>query len=340
MNYKQGSTPYDVIDTGCWTSPGGSVQADPLTNRSTSDCCCRKGGDYVAADEREDLSFLVQIAKDLETTMNVSVSNEVSIDYSRIYVTGHSNGCYASMAMAMQRSDFVAAVCCMAGAMLTPPADNYQPTPIWFLGGSLDDRVDPYGQLGGEGSTYIPSQLGGYERFAALNGCTMEWKSEVPVPGMDLNDQLGMMQTRTSHSCINDANVTWVSLTTAGHMVYADVGFEFFPPTAAITTVDTTSLAWEACSVHRLASTASPTATPSNGIIPLSTAPTFVSTVATSEAPTLASAEQPTRETSGHPTQVSIGQTSLEPTPSVASTVVPQLVVVGSIFVFLLLMGI
>lgn len=329
-----------MVDSGCWTGPGGNVSAKPLVNQSTVDCCCRKDGEYLAAEEREDLTFLVEIADDLKSDMQADVNNTVSIDFSRIYLTGHSNGCYASMAMAMQRSDFVAAVCCMSGALLTPPAVDYQPTPIWFLGGTLDSRVSVDGQFN-EGSTYVPSQAGGYERFAALNNCTQESQSEVAVPSMDVPGQLGMMLTRTSHGCVNDANVTWVSLSTAGHMVYQDVGFEFFPPNAAATTVDTTSLAWEACSAHRLSTapvfpTASPspstainTSNPSlapsvmpsvNPSFAPSLVPSLVPTIELSEEPTLVTSEPPTKQQTEQPTLTTTKQPSLTPTEQPVSS--------------------
>lgn len=79
---------------------------------------------------RDDL-FLRTIASYLVQDVPVATDGRVTIDTKRLYWSGHSNGCMMAQAMAMLHSDLVAAVACHSGALLTPPASDYQPRPQW-----------------------------------------------------------------------------------------------------------------------------------------------------------------------------------------------------------------
>ena len=54
-----------------------------------------------------------------------------SIDQSRIYLTGWSNGCSLSQKMANEHSNIFAAVACMSYYLLEDPKPYYSPIPSW-----------------------------------------------------------------------------------------------------------------------------------------------------------------------------------------------------------------
>ena len=136
---------------------------------------------------------------------------------------GHSNGCMTALGMAMKHSDFVAAVCCHHGALQTNPADDYMPTPIWFVHGKLDDTLlyDEGTQWVVNGTTLVlnPPQVG-YDYLRALNGCNSTEKT-LTEDG----------DVQSASGCIDDAGVEFVTLEEGGHQDF-----------------ETTPLAWEFCS--------------------------------------------------------------------------------------------
>jgi len=134
--------------------------------------------------------------------------------------------------MAMKHSDLVAAVCCHAGALLTAPADDYIPTPIWFVHGTTDAAVLYNGtdSLGENGLNYkMPGAQVGYDYLSSINGCTVT-NSASFVEG----------NIQYASNCTNNADVELMTLTGVGHSPYK----------GSDTSYDTTALAWEFCSSH------------------------------------------------------------------------------------------
>jgi len=132
----------------CWNILGGlkdksdnnygEVNGKDVT---TADCCCIKkpGKKAVKPNDplflRNVIDSVVQSFSNGDYTMDDNTN--ISIDRSRVYMAGHSNGCMASLSMAALYSDVVAAVCCHSGSLLTPFPSKYtdDPVPVWKVHG-------------------------------------------------------------------------------------------------------------------------------------------------------------------------------------------------------------
>ena len=147
-------------------------------------------------------------------------------------MAGHSNGCMMAFAMAMKHSDFVAATCCHSGVLLTEAADDYTPTPIWFVFGAKDDIVPFNGTDNFQGLDFdMPSAQAGYDRLSSVNGCN----------GTNITVfEEGF--TQSALGCTNNATIDFVTISDAFHFPFKDVG----------TTYDTTLAAWNFCSSFEL----------------------------------------------------------------------------------------
>lgn len=220
-----GNTQRFYSSDACWAAPAGLENLNPEPELSTRQCCCISC--YTAAlgmglildeDIVQDDLFLRTVASYLVQDVPLATDGRVTIDTKRLYFSGHSNGCMMAQAMAMLHSDLVAAVCCHAGALLTPPASDYQPTPQWVVHGKKDDFVEYDGALLyseiGVNMKFIPQQ----ERFdylSELNGCT-SYESET-LSGFE--DE-GSVQRATN--CTNNATVELVTLNDVSHYPYVD----------------------------------------------------------------------------------------------------------------------
>jgi hypothetical protein len=172
--------------------------------------------------------------------------------------------------MAASYSDLVTGVACHAGKSLTSFADDYSPVPTFFVHGLKDSQV-PYDALSisAVGFASTPDQ---FRAIADRNGCTQEMLTE------QLLDGEGTVQTWTA--CVNDADVTLVTLNNAGHNPY--LGMDSDDVGSVPTTIDTTALAWDFLSKIGTASAETENATPSDQPLPQ-----------TSPAPVLAAADPP-----------------------------------------------
>ena len=235
----------------CWATPAGNAGVDPTApNKETQSCCCINGAaedpkNPVDPEEVGDLEFVREIGSIVVNDVSKSTSAQVEINTRRIYMTGHSNGCYLSFGMSMRHSDFIAGTACMAGLWVTPPAIDYLPVPMWSVIGSLDVVAPPSG-YDSKDTGYIPSYSTAFNNLMALNGCTGTKEVEIPVPDMNTFFAKGKLETLTATGCNNDATVEFLTLSTAGHTPYLGVPeYLPLPPFAASTTVDTTRLAWD-----------------------------------------------------------------------------------------------
>ena len=146
-------------------------------------------------------------------------------------MTGHSNGCYASLTMAAVHSDLVAAVGCFSGVAQTPFPSSYQPTPTWVVHGTSDTLV-PY-----DGRRRALSAMETHQKFAEANGCTT--KTEILI------DNGGNPGTRyISDGCVNGATVELLSLQNVGHFTYENDN--------GSTKIDTVKMAWQFMSQYAL----------------------------------------------------------------------------------------
>lgn len=241
----------------CFNNPGFLQSPDFGTeganNVTTIPCCCEdaSGNGNLSFEEPNDPLF-VKMAIDSVLESFETNQQGVSIDSSRIYMAGHSNGCVTALSTAQLYSGTIAAVCCHAGLLATPPAQDHEPVPIWLVHGEKDTVIpyggasenrDPFGLLG---VWSIPETK---EYLLLQNGCLGEDISEV----LEGSEIVGSVSKGTN--CLQ--NVEIVTLFDAGHLPY-NAPFSVPEYGGSPTSLDTTGLAWEFCSAHVKAIPTSP----------------------------------------------------------------------------------
>ena len=243
-------------DGGCFQLPGFLRSEDYGTtggnNVTTSPCCC--GGAFLSRDSGINDPLFLKMTIDQVIADTPSSFGGLVIDTKRVYMTGHSNGCIASLSMAALYSETIAAVCCTAGALATPfpdPDDYSSPVPIWMVHGMKDDTIEY------DGSSYT-DELGFWsmdqtmDYLAKQNGCSAEVVTESDLVGEDKDENeaiIGTIYQRTDCK----ADVELVALFEAGHFPYkVNPIFERLVTSWGETPVktDTTAMAWEFCSAH------------------------------------------------------------------------------------------
>ena len=162
----------------------------------------------------DDVGYILAIIDD--------VSARMDIDETRIYATGHSNGCAMSQRLAAEASDTIAAVACMALYLLTDASSDYTPVPILEIHGT-DDAVVAYSTTGQFGWGALPN----LETWAELNQCAGE---PITSPGPD-----DSAEYTTYEDCADGTVVSLLTLDGVGHAPYAPFG----------TSIDTTRIAWD-----------------------------------------------------------------------------------------------
>ena len=220
------------------------------TTITTPPCCCiDENADELSipGEEPNDPLFLrMAIESVIDSFGNENgMATGVSIDTSRIYMAGHSNGCIASLTMAALHSDLVTAVCCHAGTLVTPYPTEYTPVPTFMVHGMKDSTIPfdgatildfpPFGEIG---FLSIPD-VANY--IANKNNC------DADIIEMDVSNGTGVSYKRTN--CTNNADVEIIALFEDGHFPYLTLG-NGFDPAVQTTTIDTTSMAWEFCSSY------------------------------------------------------------------------------------------
>ena len=172
----------------------------------------------------------------IDTTVeSLGTEGDLSIDTDRIYLTGHSNGCIISFAVAAIYSETIAAVACFAGAVVMPFPEDYSPVPFWLVHGVEDDDIKYDGAVFVElpliGNLGVFSQDLTKNYLGAKNGCTGEEVTDF----VDDCKVVGKVTKLTN--CTNNAPVEFVALDGVGHNPY-NRGI------LSVTEIDTTSLAW------------------------------------------------------------------------------------------------
>jgi poly(3-hydroxybutyrate) depolymerase len=283
----------EVADDTCFAVPGGMPSGDGLAQETTS-CCCEKGGAFILIDTSitNDADLMRFIAKTVTETVPLETEGRVTIDTTRIYMAGHSNGCITSLSMAALHSDMVAAVCCHAGVSVTDFAADYSAVPVWMAYGAKDTDLPAEGRSFGD-PFFVPGPPAVFSLFADKNGC----EATENVSSLDEGGNVvGNVKTRSN--CDNGKDVTFVTLFDSGHTPYK--GSDENSVGASVTTVDTSAMAWEFCSRFSLSeapdlakgivfNTLAPDPTPAPTPLP-TTAPVPATPVPTTSAPTSSAA--------------------------------------------------
>jgi polyhydroxybutyrate depolymerase len=111
--------------------------------------CCGQAKD----EGIDDVGFILELVE--------YIIGNFSIDNSRIYASGHSNGCAMTHKLANEASDIFAAAGCMALYLLDAPATSYTPISLIEVHGLLD-QIIPYG-ASYPSSVYFDQSLDGEE---------------------------------------------------------------------------------------------------------------------------------------------------------------------------------
>ncbi|MEC8519432.1 MAG: prolyl oligopeptidase family serine peptidase, partial [Candidatus Thermoplasmatota archaeon] len=158
-----------------------------------------------------------------------------SIDESRIYLTGWSNGCSLSQKLANDHSEVFAAVACMSYYLLDDPRPDYSPIPIMEIHG-LEDQIILYSN----DAIHLPNldaqkhgAIQNLLQWAEMNGC--EGKSP------DSNSPSVFYSVQSFTNCANGTEVSLVTLYAADHNPYEE-SYDVFPGNGG--TVDTNGIAW------------------------------------------------------------------------------------------------
>lgn len=175
---------------------------------------------------------------DFILTMIETVSTNISFDATRIYSSGHSNGCAMTHKLANEASHVFAAAGCMALYLLEEPHPSYSPISLIEVHGVVD-AIIPYG-TSYSSSLYFDASLDGEEGaiqnimdWAKMNGCedsgglpkVFETYADYSVMGYD--------------ACEMDTEVQLVTLNYANHWPYPGIAFD------NPTDVDTVQIVWD-----------------------------------------------------------------------------------------------
>jgi len=231
---------------GCFNLPGNMTSETYGNGITTAPCCCQNFLDAESAfnDPKPDDPLFLRMAIDkVIEDVGADDANNVSIDRSRVYMAGHSNGCITSLAMAALYSDAIAAVCCHAGAVVTPfdPATYNSPVPIMTVHGLEDDTIAFDGVPAIPPFLLPPNRRGFWPVLDTLdylsdaNGCQ-------DADTLDIEGDTLFRRT----NCVDGADVQLLAMKETGHIPYlraSEIGDD-------ATAIDTTAMAWEFCSSH------------------------------------------------------------------------------------------
>jgi poly(3-hydroxybutyrate) depolymerase len=253
-----------LFSESCFNLQGFAIDLNSFDLVATSPCCCNDGtapaGLFSAQDDPDDAAFVKMAIDDALARFPNGADTSLTLDSTRVYMAGHSNGCMTSLSVAARFSDTVAAVCCHAGTIITGfDQDGYSPVPIWMVSGAKDSLVAYNGQsvpVPGVGTIGQWSNAKMYSYLLNANGCTIS--SIGPVE--DGGDTVGSVMT--AGACTDGATVEFLTLDESGHDVYNT----FYVPEygGSPTTVDTTALAYEFCAAFSSNYAGPPTAAPTS----------------------------------------------------------------------------
>ena len=126
---------------------------DPIT--------CSAG---IMCTEEDDVGFILQMVD--------TITQNHSIDNSRIYSTGWSNGCGMTQRLAVEASDIFAAAGCMSMYRFVEAPSDYLPIPFMEVHGLLDEIIQ-YTTTAHSAPIFGPEKgaIQNLESWAELNGC-------------------------------------------------------------------------------------------------------------------------------------------------------------------------
>jgi polyhydroxybutyrate depolymerase len=144
------------------------------------------------------------------------VSKEFTIDPTRVYATGMSNGGMMAYRLALELSDRITAIASVAGPMSLATSTPTRPVSICHFHGTLDEYA-PY--IGGTGKrstskTSFPSAPASVEAWRRFNGCEEPFIEESLTPIVNDGTQV---TRRTWTGGRNGSEVTLYTIDGMGH---------------------------------------------------------------------------------------------------------------------------
>ncbi len=182
-----------VADTRgvAYIAPNGLKDSSGNPFWNATQACCNFGGSKVS-----DVDYIQSLIEE--------ISSKVSIDQSRIYLFGHSNGQFMSYKFACSTKGVVTAIAGLAGAMdKEPNACNKEPMNILHIHGTSDATISYEGGLL-LGNPY-PSAQQSIEQWVSINTCTNSTETDFDL----LQSMQGDESTAISYTCEKAAVELW-----------------------------------------------------------------------------------------------------------------------------------
>ena len=200
-----------------------------LWNMGWDSITCSVG---IVCPEEDDVGFILQMVD--------TIMQNHSIDNSRIYLTGWSNGCGMTQRLAVEASDIFAAAGCMSMYRFVEAPSDYLPIPFIEVHGLLDEIVQ-YATTAHSSPFFGPEKgaIQNLESWAELNGC--QGTTHEVLESQDDYDIRGYT------NCENETQVMLVTMFFAAHNPYEhddpvhDPGRGWANPTG----VPTSTFIWE-----------------------------------------------------------------------------------------------
>tara|TARA_Y100000766_G_scaffold211453_1_gene183038 strand:- start:954 stop:1931 length:978 start_codon:yes stop_codon:yes gene_type:complete len=194
---------------------------DPIT--------CSAG---ILCTEEDDVGFILQMVN--------AIAQNHSIDTSRIYSTGWSNGCGMTQRLAVEASDVFAAAGCMSMYRFVEAPSDYLAIPFMEVHGLLDEIIQ-YATTVHSAPIFGPEHgaIQNLENWADLNGC----QGSIP----EVIESQADYDIRGYTNCADETQVMLVTLFYAAHNPYehddpvAQPGRGWANPTG----VPTSTIVWE-----------------------------------------------------------------------------------------------
>jgi len=173
-----------------------------LWNMGWDSITCSAG---ILCTEEDDVGFILQM-------VDIITQNH-SIDNSRIYSTGWSNGCGMTQRLAVEASDVFAAAGCMSMYRFVEAPSDYLPIPFMEVHGLLDEIIQ-YTTTAHSALIFGPEKgaIQNLESWAELNGC--QGTTPEVIESQDDYDIRGYT------NCENETQVMLVTLFFAAHNPY------------------------------------------------------------------------------------------------------------------------
>jgi polyhydroxybutyrate depolymerase len=197
-----------------YATPDGTVDARNNRFWNATDACCNLYGATV-----DDAAYLTDLIK--------AISTRYTVDTTRVYLVGHSNGAFMSFRMACDHADIVTAIAALNGAMWSDTAKCRPSRPVSVLSirGTADSTII-YGGGAIAGHAY-PSTETTVGDWISLDGCGPA--ADTSAAPLDLDAALPGAETTISRygGCQSGAKVEAWTMTDGKHV--PAVGPAFVP---------------------------------------------------------------------------------------------------------------